>query len=137
MEGRAVQMVLEEKDVTISGGEESEARNTEAFKIQKRQLASYILSKRHRFYYFKLLFCELLNLANVALQLAIMNMFLGFSLFKLTQNLDILQLFMDKRPFDKSDALEQVFPKVTSCTFYSYGPSGGVINYQAVGLKNK
>lgn len=95
-----------------------------------QRLLNYILSKSHYSYYRKLLICELLNLGNAIVQLLIMDMFVGFGLS--SADLDILQLIRDRRPFQRSEAVEQMFPKISACTFYSYGPSGSIVNYQAV-----
>lgn len=95
-----------------------------------QRLLNYILSNNHYSYYRKLLICELLNLGNAIAQLLIIDMFVGFGLS--SADLDILQLIRDRRPFQRSEAVEQMFPKISACTFYSYGPSGSIVNYQAV-----
>jgi hypothetical protein len=71
------------------------------------------------------IFCEILNLANVILQMFFMNYFLGGEFFD--YGLDVLRV--TELPMEERiDPLSKVFPKVTKCTFNNYGPSGTVEN---------
>lgn len=118
--GSGIKSILEQKE-----NESGESQET---------LSLFLTSKSHFFYYYKLLTCESLNLVNAVLQLIVMNSFLGLDLSHASYwyKEELLELFHEKRPFERTDIVEQIFPKVTSCTFYSYGPSGSVVNYQAV-----
>jgi len=94
----------------------------------------------HQLYVSKYVFCEALNLANVVLQLYLMNFFLGGQFFD--YGMDILrvsELPIEERvdpmsrvselPIEERvDPMSKVFPKVTKCTFNNYGPSGTVEN---------
>lgn len=79
----------------------------------------------HQLYVSKYVFCEALNLANVVLQLYLMNFFLGGQFFD--YGMDILRV--SELPIEERvDPMSKVFPKVTKCTFNNYGPSGTVEN---------
>ncbi|ALC48259.1 inx7 [Drosophila busckii] len=67
-----------------------------------------------------LVFAELLNLANLCLQIYVTHRFLGRQF--LTLGVKVLQ----ERWVDKMDALDIVFPKVTKCTFFKYGAAGSL-----------
>jgi len=77
--------------------------------------------KSHGGYAFSFFLCELLALGNVFLQIFITDRFLGnqFSSY----GLDVLTM-MTGDPEDSANPMNDVFPKVTKCTFYKYGPSG-------------
>ncbi|XP_066245314.1 innexin inx7 [Euwallacea similis] len=67
-----------------------------------------------------LVFCESLNFFNVILQIYITNEFLSGQFLHLGSD-------VWKRGLESSvDPLDEVFPKVTKCTFYKYGPSGSI-----------
>ncbi|KAL1491940.1 hypothetical protein ABEB36_012457 [Hypothenemus hampei] len=67
-----------------------------------------------------MMFCESLNLLNVILQIYITNKFLGGEFLRLGAD-------VWKEGLESSvDPLDEVFPKVTKCTFHKYGPSGSI-----------
>lgn len=75
--------------------------------------------------------CEFLCLVNVIGQLYLMNRFLGGEFF--TYGLRVLQfstMDQDKRV----DPMIFVFPRMTKCTFYKFGPSGTVQNHDSLCL---
>jgi hypothetical protein len=67
-------------------------------------------------------FCEVLNFLNVMLQIYITHKFLGNQFYTLGP----------KVVRDGSHILEEVFPKVTKCTFHKYGPSGSIQVHDAL-----
>ncbi|XKL67395.1 hypothetical protein PGB90_002886 [Kerria lacca] len=78
----------------------------------------------NRYWAIMLVFCEMLNLLNVLLQLRVMDRFLGGSFVSLGQR--ILAGIPGDNPF------EIVFPKVTKCDFHKYGPSGTIQVHDAM-----
>ncbi|XP_044262000.1 innexin inx7-like isoform X2 [Tribolium madens] len=67
-------------------------------------------------------FCELLNVANVILQIYITQKFLGDQFYTLGTRIVA----------EGSKILDEVFPKVTKCSFYTYGPSGSIQIHDAL-----
>ncbi|XP_001604008.2 innexin inx7 [Nasonia vitripennis] len=70
--------------------------------------------------------CELMNFLNVLMQMYITNKFLGGAFLSLGQ--DVAETDFTRQ----MDALDEVFPKVTKCTFHKYGPSGGIQKHDAL-----
>lgn len=91
----------------------------------KRQLIKYLSShmKLHNFYFYKFIFCELLNFFNVFLQLWFLDVFLDqqFS----TYGADVWRFYSNEVP-GAVDPTSRVFPKVTKCNFFKFGPSGSL-----------
>ncbi|EFA07886.1 Innexin inx2-like Protein [Tribolium castaneum] len=91
----------------------------------KSQMIQYIINGKyfHTLYAIRYVVCEILNLANVILQIFLMDTFLGgqFALygFKVFANGDI-------------NAMNEVFPKLTKCQYRFYGPSGSEVNRDAL-----
>ncbi|CAL8126490.1 unnamed protein product [Orchesella dallaii] len=123
-ESSRVSTLLKERESLIAPAKEIDSTDS------LHALITYFRSKKHSFYYWKLLTCELLNLINAVVQLTITNMFLGFGLLNL--KLDVLQLLQETRPLQRSDQIDQMFPKVTKCVFYNYGASGNVQTYDSL-----
>lgn len=83
----------------------------------------------HNGYMYQFVFCEILNLINVIGQMYLMDYFLGgeFS----TYGFDVLK-FTNLDSEMRIDPMERVFPKVTKCTFNSYGPSGSLQKFDGL-----
>jgi hypothetical protein len=79
----------------------------------------------HGLYALRYFGCEVLNFANVILQIFFLDMFLGYEFS--TYGLDVVN-FSEMDPMERQDPMHTVFPKVTKCTFHKYGPSGTVEN---------
>jgi len=79
----------------------------------------------HGLYALRYFGCEVLNFANVILQIFFLDMFLGYEFS--TYGMDVIN-FSEMDPMDRQDPMHTVFPKVTKCTFHKYGPSGTVEN---------
>ncbi|AIK25652.1 Vinx2 [Hyposoter didymator ichnovirus] len=80
----------------------------------------------HAYKYFG---CELLNFINVVAQICFMNAFIGedFMLY------GIYVIFFDQRAHpNMTNSMKQVFPTITKCTFFTYGPSGTQENYEGL-----
>ncbi|KAF5275882.1 hypothetical protein FQR65_LT04121 [Abscondita terminalis] len=73
-----------------------------------------------------LVFCELINFFHVILQVHLTNKFLSGQFLSLGP--EILRNGVDS----SVDQLDVVFPKVTKCTFYKYGPSGSIQKHDAM-----
>ncbi|RZC32479.1 innexin inx7 [Asbolus verrucosus] len=73
-----------------------------------------------------LVFCEILNVVNVVLQIYITDVFLSKQFFPLGTT--VINEGLD----DTVTVLDEVFPKVTKCTFHKYGPSGTIQLHDAM-----
>lgn len=80
-------------------------------------------------YAYKYFACELLNCINVVAQICFMNAFIGedFVLY------GIYAIFLhQKTQPNVMNPMKQVFPTLTKCTFYQYGPSGTQQNFEGL-----
>ncbi|GJQ72035.1 hypothetical protein Trydic_g3137 [Trypoxylus dichotomus] len=96
-------------------------------KENKERLISYMLSGNysHNVYALRFAFCELLNFVNVICQILLMDWFLtgqftGYGIAIATYN--------------GINPMTAVFPKLTKCTYYRFGPSGTIENRDAIYL---
>ena len=98
---------------------------------KERVLAGYFVESlnTHNFWAVKMLFVEFLYLVNVIGQIYFVDLFLGgeFS----TYGLEALR-FLEADPEQRIDPMATVFPRVTKCSFYKYGPSGTVQTHDAI-----
>ncbi|XP_063243975.1 innexin inx3-like [Bacillus rossius redtenbacheri] len=97
-----------------------------------RRLAGYFEARRgsHRYWAAGYLACDLLQLLNVAANLLLTDVLLGGTFAG--YGLQVVK-FLQLHPEDgRYDAIDAVFPKVTKCTFYKYGPSGSLQNLDAL-----
>ncbi|XP_017782370.1 PREDICTED: innexin inx2-like [Nicrophorus vespilloides] len=85
----------------------------------KERLISYILCGKysHNCYTLRFAFCEVLNFVNVLFQIVLMDWFLtgqftGYGIGVAT--------------YHNVNPMTAVFPKITKCTYYRYGPSGSL-----------
>lgn len=92
---------------------------------KKKILVKYILDylHYHNFWAGKYVFCEVLNFANVVGQIYFTNVFLGDEFT--TYGPRVVEFF-DTDPENRTDPMYEIFPRVTKCTFYKYGPSGTI-----------
>lgn len=74
----------------------------------------------------RLVVCEFLNLANLALQVYVTDRFLGGQFYALGVH------FVRDDFRGIMDTLDVVFPKVTKCHFHKYGPSGTIQKIDAL-----
>ena len=91
--------------------------------IRKDQITQYFISHKGHWgsYAIRFYLCELLNLTNLVGQIFLMDSFLGnaFSTFGLS-----LLSVTDDDPYQRTDSLAIIFPKVTKCTFNAHGIGG-------------
>lgn len=100
-------------------------------KDKERVLADYFVESlhSHNFWAMKMLFIEFLNLINVIGNIYFVDVFLGgeFS----TYGTKVLN-FLEADPEQRIDPMATVFPRVTKCSFYKYGPSGTVQTHDSI-----
>lgn len=118
---------------------------------KEKVLAQYVVDSlnTHNFWALKMLFIEFLNLINVIGNIFFLDVFLGgeFStygvqvwpsddpgsindfLFNLL--LQVLQ-FLEADPEIRIDPMATIFPRVTKCSYFKYGPSGTVQTHDAI-----
>lgn len=98
---------------------------------KKRVLIDYLYHHlgQHRIYALKYFICEILCLVNVILQMYFMDWFFDGEF--LTYGLDVIRN-SQKDQEDRIDPMVFVFPRMTKCTFHSYGSSGDVQRHDAL-----
>jgi len=74
-------------------------------------------------YFMKFVTCEVINFVNVVGQIYFTDMFLGYQFTKFGR--DVFSL-SEENFNDRTDPMDQVFPKVAKCNFQKYGPSGTI-----------
>lgn len=85
----------------------------------------------HQNYAKKFLFCEILNLVNVILQIHFINLFLGGQFTK--YGMDVIR-YANEEQENRMDPMIRIFPRITKCTFHKYGSSGDVQRHDALCL---
>ena len=76
-----------------------------------------------------MLLIDLLYLINVAGNMCFINVFLGYEFT--TFGMDVVR-FLNEDPENRTDPMMKVFPRVTKCSFHTYGPSGTIQNHDAM-----
>ncbi|XP_045476578.1 innexin inx2-like [Harmonia axyridis] len=83
----------------------------------KNKLVRYLLNGRnsHTLYACRFTICEIINLANVIFQIYFMDWFLNgkFSIYGIAMS-----------TVHNFSPMDEVFPKITKCKYFNYGPSG-------------
>lgn len=121
----ALSKYLKTGDIEV-GGKKLLAPKTLDNKVRliKRAFYSHIMSNPAWGY--KLMFCEVLNVLNVLLQFYVTNKFLGGKFYELGIH------FINEDFNGEMDVLDTVFPKMTKCNFYKYGPSGSIQKFDTL-----
>ncbi|XP_059083716.1 innexin inx3-like isoform X2 [Tigriopus californicus] len=83
----------------------------------------------HNFYAFKYFICDILNFINVIVQIYMINAFLG-GVF-MAYGSDVLY-WSESASETRTDPMIDVFPRITKCNFYKYGPSGTIERHDAM-----
>lgn len=98
---------------------------------RQRRLVQYIYAslRTHNGYAWGYFFCEALNMANVVVNIMLMDRFLGGAF--MTYGTDVLRL-SNMNQENRSDPMVEVFPRVTKCTFHKYGASGSIQKHDAL-----
>ena len=104
---------------------------SETTKERRSVIVNYILKniRTHNIYVYKFIFCEFLNLVNIIGQMLLMDSFFGRQFT--TYGLEVLSIANTEME-SRVDPMAKVFPKVTKCTFHSYGPSGTIQNHDGL-----
>lgn len=100
---------------------------------RKGKVVEYFLRNyhRHNAYAYRFIACEIVNCANVFGQILLTNLFLGYHFS--TYGHEIIKLITDP-DYEESSGhpMDRIFPKVSSCKFNRFGPSGNVIQQDIV-----
>lgn len=105
---------------------------SEAVKTQRIEaLTAYfkVSLHRHNFYAYRYTVCEILNFINVIGQMFLTNRFLGGVFLEYGTN---VIAFNDLDQTNRTDPMMMVFPRVTKCTFYTFGAGGQPQNHDAI-----
>ncbi|ETN60917.1 innexin [Anopheles darlingi] len=92
--------------------------------VVKREFFKHV--QIHGNWAWKLCCCEMLNLLNCLVQMIFTHLFLG------RQFWDLGPRFLAEDFEGTMDILDTVFPKVTKCHFYKYGPTGSIQKHDAL-----
>lgn len=85
--------------------------------------------KMQSFYAYRFFLCEFLNVIIAIGQFCVTNWFLGSNF--LTYGMDVV-LAMDSDHSHVGDPMNRLFPKMTKCTFFKYGPSGSIQKFDGL-----
>ncbi|XP_052867900.1 innexin inx1 [Anopheles cruzii] len=98
---------------------------------KKQVLLDYLLGhlKHHKIYVVRYWVCEALCFINIVVQLWLMNQFFNGEF--LSYGWDVLQ-YSDQPQEQRADPMVYVFPRVTKCNFYKYGPTGSIQKHDAM-----
>ena len=98
---------------------------------KERILAEYFVAAlhTHTFWAMKMLLVDFMNLINVVGNIYLVDAFLGgeFS----TYGIKVLN-FLEADPENRIDPMAMIFPRVTKCSFYKYGPSGTIQTHDSI-----
>ncbi|CAG2164367.1 unnamed protein product [Oppiella nova] len=83
----------------------------------------------HNSYFFYFVICEVMNFANVIIQIYLVDGFLGGAFT--TYGTDVLK-YTEQDQEKRVDPMIATFPRMTKCTFHQYGPSGDVQRHDAL-----
>merc|ERR1712088_933183 len=105
--------------------------NKETRREGVKLIANYynITPSRRGTYFMKFVFCELLNLVNVFVQIYFTDVFLGYQFTKYGREVFAVS---EEDLNNRVDPMHKVFPKVTKCSFSKYGPSGTIQRHDAL-----
>ena len=92
---------------------------------QQKRFTEYFSASlhHHKIYAFRFFCCEVLNFVNVVAQIYFTDLFLGYEFT--TYGFRMVH-FLEMDQADRPDPMALVFPKMTKCTFFSYGGSGTI-----------
>lgn len=94
--------------------------------IIKTQFCNYQHIRINKQFASHLIFCEMLNVLNLIFQIYATHIFLGRHFYSLGFD------FMKDDFMGSMDVLDYIFPKVTKCDFFKFGPSGSVQKHDAL-----
>jgi len=98
---------------------------------KEKILAQYFVEamNTHTFWAMKMLLVDFMNLINCVGNIYLVDAFLGgeFS----TYGIKVLN-FLEADPENRIDPMAMIFPRVTKCSFYKYGPSGTIQTHDSI-----
>ena len=120
--GKAKMLVMELNCPIVDDG----AKND-----RKKLLVEYLTCNMHNhtMYALKFFFCEVLNFVNAVGQIFFINYFLDYEFS--TYGIRVFE-FAQSASETRTDPMALVFPKVTKCTFNTFGSSGSVQTLDAI-----
>ena len=81
-----------------------------------------------------MLIIDFLYLVNIIFNIYFINVFLGYEFT--TFGIDVVK-FINEDNFEyRTDPMTKVFPRVTKCSFYTYGASGTIQTHDAMCILN-
>lgn len=94
-------------------------------KDQIKLLVSYLKENftHHNLYFIYFIICEVINFINVVIQIFIADKFLGGAFAN--YGFEVLS-YSEMEMENRTDPMIVIFPRMTKCTFFHYGPSGDV-----------
>lgn len=101
--------------------------------LKKQAIVDYLYhsSGHHDWYAARYYFCEVLSFVNVVAQMFLLDTFFEGEFMRYGLNvLEFTQLDQDNR----IDPMIRIFPRVTKCKFYKYGPSANIETIDALCL---
>ncbi|CAH1176178.1 unnamed protein product [Phaedon cochleariae] len=117
---------LDEKQLQVDKDSKIPSKSDKEQKIQEIRNIFLQGIYINRSWSMKLILCEIANLLHVVLQIYITNAFLS-------GNFNNLGVDVWRNGLESSvDVLDEVFPKITKCTFHKYGPSGSIQLHDAM-----
>lgn len=84
----------------------------------------------HMLYVVRYCFCEILNLINVICQMYLLNIFLGGAFINYGVAVATFNAYIPAKgdvDLDNITPMDKYFPKVTTCYYHEYGPSGSIM----------
>ncbi|EFN83093.1 innexin inx7 [Harpegnathos saltator] len=119
-------LALSETELKVSDNLKVPSRGERDEKIQQIRIGFLNRLHLNRPWAYGLTFCEVMNFANVIMQIYLTDWFLGGAFLGLGQSV------AEPVPKDETDPLDIVFPKVTKCIFHKFGPSGTIQKHDAL-----
>ncbi|KAH9402133.1 hypothetical protein TYRP_016707 [Tyrophagus putrescentiae] len=124
-EGGKIQALMMDLDVGVCSKSEKDQK--------KKLLVDYLFHSRghHNWYAGRYFFCEVLAFANVVFQMYALDKFFDGEF--LTYGIQVIE-FSQLDQEERIDPMIRIFPRVTKCRFYKYGPSANIETHDALCL---
>ncbi|XP_025206032.1 innexin inx3-like [Melanaphis sacchari] len=122
-EGGKIRMIASDMHGLFVGSDETRH-------LKQNRLVQYFIESfhTHNTYAFSYIFCEILNIFNIIFNIYITHKFLNESF--LTYGIKILKYY--QHPNNDLNPMEIIFPRITKCNFFKYGPSGTIQDVDAM-----
>ncbi|XP_060834024.1 innexin inx3-like [Rhopalosiphum padi] len=122
-EGGKIRMITSDMREFCTGSDESR-------RLKQNRLVQYFIESfhTHSTYAFGYILCEIINIFNISFNIYITHKFLDESF--LTYGIEMLKYY--QHPNYEFNPMEVIFPRITKCNFFKYGPSGTIQNVDAM-----